>query len=353
MMPPASYLKAGQTPMTQPDTSLFDRLSVLSDPTRGRILLLLEEQELAVSELCSVLQQPQSTVSRHLKVLTDGGWLAAWREGTSRLYRLQGELEPEAAELWSVVRDRLAVLKAARQDQGRLVSVLRQRRVRSQQFFAEKAGDWDRLRGELFGQRSELAPLLALLDRSWVVGDLGCGTGATTEALAPFVSRVIAVDESPEMLQAAHARLEGHEAAGRVELRRGSLEALPVADGELSAALLMLVLHHLADPAAVLAEAARALAPGGRLLLVDMMAHDETRLRRDMGHQWLGFEPPRVLDWLAAAGLEAAQVVPLPPDPAAHGPNLFAARASRPIAAATHPSPSVSATSSTPQEIHP
>lgn len=339
--------------MTQPDTSLFDRMSVLSDPTRGRILLLLEDQELAVSELCAVLQQPQSTVSRHLKVLADGGWLAAWREGTSRLYKLRGELEPAAAELWQVLRPRLAELKAARQDRGRLASVLRERRVRSQQFFAEKAGDWDRLRGELFGQRSELLPLLALLDPEAVVGDLGCGTGATSAALAPFVAKVIAVDASPEMLEAADARLESWRRSGRVELRQGTLENLPLADGELSAALLMLVLHHVADPAAVLAEAARVLAPGGRLLIVDMLAHDESRFRRDMGHQWLGFEPRRLADWLEEAGLEAAQVVALPPDPEALGPNLFAARAVRPAADTQSLSTDPSISTSTPSTSTP
>ena len=316
------------------DTRIFDRMAVLSDPTRGRILLLLVDQELAVSELCAVLQQPQSTVSRHLKVLSDDGWLASWRDGTSRLYRLRGELEPEAEELWQVLRGRLAALPAARQDRGRLASVLRERRMRSQEFFAAAAGDWDRLRGELFGAASELLPLLALLDPELVVGDLGCGTGGTAEALAPFVRRVVAVDDSPEMLAAAHRRLDEHERAGRVELRRGALEALPVADGELDAALLLLVLHHLPDPAAVLAEAARALVPGGRLVVVDMLAHEEGRFRREMGHQWLGFEPSRLAGWMADAGLAGVRTVALPPDPAAQGPNLFAARAVRPAAAA-------------------
>jgi ArsR family transcriptional regulator len=112
-----------------------------------------------------------------------------------------------------------------------------------------------------------------------------------------------------------------------MELRQGALEELPVADGELDAAVLMLVLHHLADPAAVLAEAARALAPGGRLLLVDMLAHDRVRFREEMGHQWLGFEPERVERWLEAAGFAAARLVPLPADPEARGPGLFAATA--------------------------
>jgi SAM-dependent methyltransferase len=313
-----------------PSPTLFDRLAVLADPLRGRVLLAVEEQELSVGELAAVLQQPQSTVSRHLKVLSDGGWLASWREGTSNLYRLAaGELDAEAGELWRLVRRRVVDLPAARQDRLRREAVLRARRARSREFFAASAGDWDRLRRELFGPRAESVPLLGLLDPGWTVGDLGCGTGATAELLAPFVARVIAVDESAEMLDAAGARLAGVES---VELRQGALEELPLADGELDAAVLMLVLHHLPDPAAVLAEAARALAPGGRLLVVDMLAHDRVRLREEMGHQWLGFEPERVRRWLAAAGFAAVRIAPLAADPEARGPNLFTATARLPAA---------------------
>ncbi|HEX2163324.1 MAG TPA: methyltransferase domain-containing protein [Thermoanaerobaculia bacterium] len=313
-----------------PAPALFDRLAVLADAARGRVLLLLEDQEMAVSELCQVLQQPQSTVSRQLKALSDGGWLASWREGTSNLYRMAGGLDPAAAELWRLVRGEVAALPAARQDRQRRAAVLRARRARSREFFAESAGEWDRLRRELFGARAEAVPLLGLLDPAWTLGDLGCGTGATAELLAPFVDRVIAVDESDEMLAAAGARLAGLPGA---ELRRGALEALPVADGELDAAVLMLVLHHLPDPAAVLAEAARALGPGGRLLVVDMLAHDRVRFREEMGHQWLGFEPDRLERWLAVAGFAAVRVAPLAADPEARGPALFAATAARPAAA--------------------
>ncbi len=318
--------------MSERESDVFERLAVLADPTRGRLLLLLERQELAVSELCAVLQQPQSTVSRHLKVLSDGGWLTSWREGTSHLYRLRtAQLEEAAAELWALLRREVAELPAARQDAGRLGAILRERRVRSREFFATTAGEWDRVRGELFGAGAEVLPLLGLLDPAAVVGDLGCGTGRTAEVLAPFVERVVAVDESPQMLAAAHTRLDG---LANVDLRQGALEALPVADGELTAAVLVLVLHHLPDPGAVLAEAARALAPGGRLLVVDMLAHDRARYRREMGHQWMGFERARLEGWIRSAGLEAPRWVPLPPDAGAQGPNLFAATARAPHGAA-------------------
>jgi ArsR family transcriptional regulator len=259
--------------------------------------------------------------------------LGSWRDGTSNLYRLAaGQLDAEAADLWRLVRRQVAALPAARQDRARRDAVLRARRARSQEFFAASAGEWDRLRRELFGAPAESVPLLGLLDPAATVGDLGCGTGATAELLAPFVARVIAVDESAEMLAAARARLDAGRDHNSVDLRQGALEALPVADGELEAAVLMLVLHHLADPAAVLAEAARALAPGGRLLVVDMLAHDRVRFREEMGHQWLGFEPERIERWLAAAGFEAPRLVPLAADPEARGPGLFAATARRPRA---------------------
>src|SRR5690606_6144405 len=126
---------------------------------------------------------------------------------------------------------------------------------------ATAAGRWDAVRAELFGRTTDLHALLGLLDDEWTVGDLGCGTGSVAAALAPFVRRVVAVDASRAMLAAAAERLQG---APGVELRAGALERLPVADGELDAAIFSLVLHYVPDPAAALAEARRALRPGGR-----------------------------------------------------------------------------------------
>lgn len=306
---------------------IFDHLTALADPTRGRLLYALETRELTVSELAAALQLPQSTVSRHLKVLGDGGWVAARAEGTSRLYRMEREeLAPTARKLWEAVRESVGAQPIARHDAARLRAVMEKRRRASEAFFTTAAGQWDALRAELFGARTELVALPGLIDDSLVVGDLGCGTGAVTEALAPFVERVVGVDGSRAMLAAARRRLG---ARANVELRHGELEELPVADDELGAALLVLTLHHVPEPAAVLAEAARVIAPGGRLVVVDMLPHDREAYRREMGHVWLGFSEKQIGGWLDEADFEGARFITLPADPDAKGPALFAATARR------------------------
>jgi ubiquinone/menaquinone biosynthesis C-methylase UbiE len=306
-------------------SAIFDDLTTLADATRSRMLLLLERHELTVSELCTVLQLPQSTVSRHLKTLADASWVVSRRDGTSRYYTLSlDERGAPARRLWSLLREQVSVTPGADQDARRLKNVLARRQSKSQEFFETTAGQWDKLRADLFGPASHLQALLALLDERWIVGDLGCGTGHVASALAPFVTRVIAVDRSGEMLQTARRRLRDLEG---VEVRRGELEALPIGAGELDAATLMLVLHHLPDPAAALAEARRVLKQGGRLVIVDMLAHDREEYRQQMGHVWLGFSEDHLRRLLAAAGFDGVRFVPLPVSAAAKGPALFVASA--------------------------
>src|SRR5438445_3854787 len=153
----------------------------------------------------------------------------------------RGDLDPTARRLWQLVREQVGSTTAAAQDQRRLRAALAERRTTSQEFFSSSAGQWDRLRDELFGDRFHLLALVALADPSWVVGDLGCGTGQVSAALAPFVSRVVAVDGSAAMLAAAKKRLAG---CDNVDLRRGEIESLPIDDARLDEATLMLVLHH-------------------------------------------------------------------------------------------------------------
>ena len=312
--------------MIQTSPALFNRMTALADSTRSRMLLLLERHELTVNEIRSVLQLPQSTVSRHLKILGDHDWIVSRPEGTSRRYRAAEKLEPSSRKLWSVVREQVVSTSAASQDARRVQTILAHRRSKSQKFFSSSAGQWDRLRVELFGQRADLLGLLGLLDESWTVGDLGCGTGQLTESIAPFVNRVVAVDDSSAMLGAARRRLAS---MNNVEVKSGRLESLPIEDGSLDAALLFLVLQYVPEPEAAIAEARRALKPGGRLLIVDMMPHDREDLLHEMGHVWRGFSEEQIAALNNAAGFAATRYHPLPPDEAAKGPGLFAAVARR------------------------
>jgi DNA-binding transcriptional ArsR family regulator len=187
---------------------VFDRLGTLADPTRSRILLLLEGTELTVGEICQVLQLPQSTVSRHLKILSDERWIVSRDSGASRFYMLvPGRLDHLAKRLWQVVREQVSSSAAAAQDARRRASVLSVRRMKMQTFFSGAASGWDEMRARLIGARTDLLALLDLFDESWTVADLGCGTGHLCEALAPVVRQVIAVDESGAMLTAAKKRL--------------------------------------------------------------------------------------------------------------------------------------------------
>jgi ArsR family transcriptional regulator len=309
------------------DLPVLESLSAIADPTRCRLLWLLERQELTVSELCDVLQLPQSTVSRQLKTLADAGWVSSRRDGTSRYYALAAD-DPAApnARLWALTRESLAGRPAVEQDERRLARVLARRREASQRFFATASGEWDRLRDELFGERFFLQALPALLPSEWTIADLGCGTGVVTAALAPWVRQVIGVDASDDMLAAAAQRVKG---MSNVDLRRGALERLPIESSSVDAATMMLVLPHLPSPAEALAEAARVLKPGGRLLMVDMTPHDREEYRQQMGHVWLGFSEELMRKLLEQTGFAQVNIRPLPPATEAKGPSLFAASAAR------------------------
>lgn len=301
--------------------SILDSFSALADPTRCRMLWLLQRHELTVSEICAVLQLPQSTVSRHLKTLGDADWVSSRRDGTSRYYSLALDgADGARTRIWELTREQVSDRREAAQDDRRLARVLSERRETSQKFFASSARQWDRLREDLFGRDVIPTALLGLLPADWVVADLGCGTGAMLPLVASHVANVIGVDASDEMLAAARDRVD---ALSNVELRRGSLESLPIPDSTLDAATLMLVLHHLPSPVAALAEAHRALKPGGRLLIVDMAPHDREEYRQRMGHVWLGFSEDQMRRFASQAGFDQARFQHLAPSADAKGPNLF------------------------------
>jgi ArsR family transcriptional regulator len=304
---------------------ILDHMAALADPVRCRMLLSLERHELTVNEICSILQLPQSTVSRHLKTLADDAWVTSRRDGTSRFYGMVLEdLDLAAQRLWPLIREQVSGTNGAEHDERRLKSVLSRRRSKSEEFFASASGQWDRVRGDLFGERFQLHALLALIEPSLTVGDLGCGTGQVSDLLAPHVARVIAVDGSADMVQAARKRLKG---ATHVEVRRGDIEALPIDDGQLDVAIIALVLHHVPEPARALSEISRVLKPGGRVLIVDMLPHDRDEYQQQMGHVWLGFSDKTIKKYLEAAGFERPVITPLPAEEHAKGPSLFVATA--------------------------
>jgi ArsR family transcriptional regulator len=303
--------------------NLLGWMGSLADPTRLRLLRLLERHELGVDELRDVLQLPQSTVSRHLKVLLDEGFTRSRRHGTTHFYRtILDELEAPARKLWLLAREQTEQWPAIQQDQLRLARRLRERQTDSDSFFSAAAGQWDKLRNELYGEASSFAALLALLPSDWIVADLGCGTGWATAMLAPNVTQVIGVDSSAAMLKAARKRTADRK---NVDLRRGELESLPIEDASCNAALLLLVLTYVIDPRKVMCEMSRILKPGGRAVVLDLLPHDRDDFKRQMGQRATGFSIDAMRDTLAACGFADATVSPLPPQPNTKGPALFIA----------------------------
>jgi ArsR family transcriptional regulator len=302
-------------------------MEALADPTRLRLLRLLERNELTVNDLCDILQLPQSTVSRHLKVLADQKWAKSRAQGTTHLYRmLLDELSPAARKLWLLAREQTDAWATLQQDQMRLSRRLKDRSADAQQFFASAAGKWDQLRTQLYGHTFVPASIAAMLPATYTVADLGCGTGALSEMVSPHVARVLAVDNSPAMLKAAGKHLEGHP---NVELLRADLTGLPIADASCDAAILSLVLTYLPEAQPVLTEMARILKPTGKAVIVDLLPHDNDDFRRQMGQAVAGFSPAELQSLLTTAGLTNPIITPLPPEPNTKGPALFLATATK------------------------
>lgn len=308
------------------DKSVMEMLAAISEMVRVRILRVLDRQELTVGEVANVVQLPQSTVSRHLKVLAEGAWLTRRAAGTATLYQLvMDELSPAARAVWVTVRTEIGETSEIKEDNRRLRDVLSARKLDSQAFFGRVAGEWDEVRARLFGSDFTARALLSLLPRDWTVADLGCGTGNISELLAPRCEKVCAVDLSEPMLAAARKRLKG---VANVQFLAGALEKLPLETGSVDAAICALVLHHVKEPLAALREMRRILRTtrsGGMLLVIDMLEHGREEFRQQMGHAHLGFSPDTIQRLMHEAGFGSTRVDTLPIDPSARGPGLFVA----------------------------
>ena len=304
--------------------SLHDALPiwVLSEWSRLRLLRLLESEELAVGELAAILQMPQSTVSRHLKVLLENGWVARRSEGTAGRYWMDPQLmNEEDASLWMLIRSQMGDGPQILQDVHRLQDVLAQRRTDTVSYFGTIGSEWGVVRREMFGDSFTDEALLSLISHDWTVADLGCGTGELTARLAPIVRRIHAVDMSEAMLKAAKARLSDFE---NVDFHHGDLLSIPLEDGSVDAACSSLVLHHIVEVEHAIQEMVRIVRQkNGTVLIIEMMKHDREEYSRQMGHPHLGFEPMEVKGMMEDAGLDEVRYRVLTSRGEAKGPDLF------------------------------
>ena len=309
---------------------LSHALQLLAEPVRVRLIDVLADEELSVGELTRILGLPQPTISRHLKTLQLAGWLQRKTLGTTTLTRLDPtHLSESAATLIRLVRDDPARAGEREADRERLALVVAERDSDPAMFFSRVASGWDSLRDQLFGRMFIAPTMAALIQSDATIVDLGCGPGQALETLAPFCAKAIGVDREPSMVAAARERLAAFD---NVAIHEGILEALPLADDSVDAALLILVLHLLSNPLGVFREAARILkrpgatgsGRGGRLVVVDMQPHTSDVLRT-FGHRHRGFSIESLTELAVPAGLTVERFAPLRPDPDAQGPPLFVA----------------------------
>lgn len=294
---------------------VLSALRAAGEETRLRLLALCARGDLTVSDLTHILGQSQPRVSRHLKVMCDSGLLERFREGSWVFYRLA--LDGAGGALARRVLDLLPTDDTVLQRDGaRLAAVQEDRARAAAEYFGKVASDWDSLRSlNVDGAAVEQAMKTCLADRP--VGDLldvGTGTGRILTVFGRDAERAVGIDASREMLAVARAALE-REGLRNGMVRLGDMYALPTGDATMDTVIIHQVLHYAERPAAAIAEAARVLRPGGRLLIADLAPHDLEILREQHNHRRLGFSESEVRDWCAAAGLTVRTVTALPGRP--------------------------------------
>jgi ubiquinone/menaquinone biosynthesis C-methylase UbiE/DNA-binding transcriptional ArsR family regulator len=295
--------------------ALTATLKAAGETTRLRILALLAETELTVSDLIAILRQSQPRLSRHLRLLAEAGLVERFREGSWAFFRLA-----EHGSTADIARTLIARLDAGdptiARDRERLAAVRATRTAAAQNYFRRHAADWDRIRKlHVADTAVEAAVQAALADRPIrALLDVGTGTGRMLELFGPAIERGVGVDLSRDMLALARERLD-RAGLKHCSVRHGDIYDLPLPHDSFDAVIIHQVLHFLDDSARAIREAARVLRPGGRLLVVDFAPHDLEFLREQHAHRRLGFTAETVAQWLQAAGLEPAGQQTLPPGP--------------------------------------
>ena len=294
-------------------------LKAAGEETRLRVLALLAEAELTVTDLTDILRQSQPRISRHLKLLVEAGLIERFREGTWAFFRLAEH--GGGAELANALLDKLnAADPVIARDRERLASVRAARAVAAQAYFRAHAAEWDRIRKlHVADDAVEAAIKDALADKPFhSLLDLGTGTGRMLELFGPQIERGLGLDLSLDMLLLARDRLE-RAGLKNCSVRQGDLYDLPLGNDSFDVVILHQVLHFLDDGGRAIREAARVLRPGGRLLVVDFAPHEQEFLREQFAHRRLGFASDTVTQWIAASGLEPVLHKSLSPEAGSDG----------------------------------
>ena len=293
-------------------------LKAAGEATRLRLLFILSRGEFNVTELTQILGQSQPRLSRHLKLMVEAGLLERHREGSWVIFRLREDgAEGELARMIAGRLDEHDPTFAA--DLAKVNAILAQRRERAAAYFAAVAEEWDRIRSLHVAEDAVEKAMCVLAGEGpfRLLLDIGTGTGRMLEMFAPFAEEAIGIDSSREMLAVARGRLAKPEFA-HVKLRLADATTLPVGEGVADLITMHQVLHYLEDPGAVIREAARVLADGGRLLVADFAPHELEFLREECAHRRLGISERDMRRWLERAGLHLLEEKRLEP-PAALG----------------------------------
>jgi ubiquinone/menaquinone biosynthesis C-methylase UbiE len=299
--------------------ALNTALKAAGEETRLRVLALLAEAELTVSDLTDILRQSQPRISRHLKLLVEAGLVERFREGTWAFFRLAEH--GGGADVARALIERLNPGdQTIARDRERLSSVRQARAAAAQAYFRAHAAEWDRIRKlHVADEAVEEAIRAALSDKPFrSLLDLGTGTGRMLEMFGPDIERGLGLDLSLDMLLLARDRLE-RAGLRNCSVRQGDIYDLPLANDSFDVVIVHQVLHFLDDGARAIREAARVLRPGGRLLVVDFAPHEQEFLREQFAHRRLGFAPDTVMQWITASGLDPVMHKSLAPEPGSEG----------------------------------
>ena len=301
---------------------ILQGLRAAGEATRLRLLFVLAHGEFNVTELTQILLQSQPRISRHLKLMTDAGLLSRFKEGSWVVFRPRAD--GQAGRLAAMIAETLDADDAVlRGDLARLNEVLAERAERAEAYFSANAANWDALRSLHVDEREVEQAVLELIgdDQPGVMLDLGTGTGHMLRLLAGRAGQAIGVDASREMLAVARANLED---AGlrNAQVRHGDIYALANEDVSVDEVVIHQVLHYLDQPGKALAEAARVLTAGGRILVVDFAPHELEFLREEHQHRRLGIAEGAMADWLEQAGLRLLEHRSLAPPAEAAGNGL-------------------------------